>query len=187
VIDFSESIALAILFFHLKKNNIPFSTLGFTGRLSLKAIVWGIIGVFIGMSLYPLVEGGIKVFGLPMYWIPRNVSHLSTPFNFILSFILIVIFFPIVEEIIYRGYLLNVCLARMKGIFLPLLINAFIFGGMHFPVGGPGLAIYIFFGTFIIAFLYLKFRTIYICMFIHSLNNLLGQIIILLLEANAFR
>jgi membrane protease YdiL (CAAX protease family) len=184
VIALSEGFALSILLCLLKKNNVSFSSLGFGRGLSKKAIIWGVVAVFVAMSLYPLTEAGIKVFGLPMYWMPRGAEHLTTPFSFVLSFLLLVIFFPIVEEILYRGYLLNICLEKMRGVFMPMIINAIIFGGLHFPVGGPGLALFIFLATFIIVFLYLKFRTIYICIFVHALNNLLGQIFILLIEAS---
>lgn len=182
VIAVWEAVAVAVLLYLLGRHNVPLSAIGVRGRLSLKGVALAILILIVGMGLYPAAEALTGVFGLSMYWTRRGLGHLTAPGPLIISSVLCVIFFPVVEETIYRGYTLNVFLERMGKSFTPMLVNALIFGGFHL-IGGPGLMLYIFLATFLMVLLYYKFESIYVCIFAHSLNNLLGHILIPLLEA----
>jgi len=84
------------------------------------------------------------------------------------------------EEIIFRGYVLTVFLQKGCKTFIALLLSAFVFASIHYAFG-PGLMLYILFWTFIPSLLYLKFKSLYPAMLMHSLNNLLVYIILPLL------
>jgi membrane protease YdiL (CAAX protease family) len=47
----------------------------------------------------------------------------------------VVIFAPIVEELVMRGWLLPMLVARMGGWILPLVVTSFAFGLLHFAIG----------------------------------------------------
>lgn len=76
--------------------------------------------------------------------------------------IIIVLFVGITEEIVFRGWLLNSTLTE-KHKWFPVLINAFLFLAVHFPV-------WIYDGTFIDNFLNLGFMCIIILSTIFSFS-----------------
>jgi membrane protease YdiL (CAAX protease family) len=83
---------------------------------------------------------------------------------------------PIAEEIIYRGYILQALLARFSPLTAAVL-SSLIFASVHVAIG-PGMVIYLFLGALIPAFLYIRFRSIYPCVLMHFLNNVVAYVVI---------
>jgi membrane protease YdiL (CAAX protease family) len=189
IIIFWEIVTVAILFYLLKLNNLPLDTIGLRGRLSFGAIVYVIIGSIVGGILYPAVRSLVKVFGWDMFWhrredkdwFPRTSGYLRTRRGIISMFSIVVICIPILEEIIFRGYVLTVLLQNLDSIFVAFILTSLIFASIH-CLAGPGFMLFIFLGTFIMSFLYWKFGNIYPCILLHSLNTLIGEIIIPIME-----
>jgi membrane protease YdiL (CAAX protease family) len=188
-IAFWEIVTVAILFYLLKLNDLPLSAMGLRGSLSFMAIVYVIIGTIVGGILYPAVRSLMKVFGLDMFWqrqkgtdwFPRDSKYLAGKKNIISMFFIVVICIPILEEIIYRGYVLTVLLQNLDSVFVAFVLTSLIFASIH-CLAGPGFMLFIFLGTFIMSFLYWKFGNIYPCILLHSINTLIGEIIIPALE-----
>lgn len=172
-------IAVCILFLLMRKNGISLSRIGLRGKLSIKDVGYAIVGIIIAFFMYPLIETIIKALGTTMYWgsDPINLVSLS---DIALMFIFAVVLAPVLEEILFRGYILTAFIARMKNRYSAIILAALIFTSIHLFFG-PGLIVYIFFWSFIPTFLYLKTKNLYSAMLMHSLNNLLAYIILPLL------
>lgn len=181
MIAFWEFVTVGIIFYLLKVNNLSLSAIGISGSLSLTAIIYVIIGIAISAGLYPLVQAFCKIFGWNMFWrrreeanwFPRGIEYLSTKRGIISMFLIVVICIPVLEEIIYRGYVFTALLQNLGNIFLVFVLTSLIFASIH-CLAGPGFMFYIFLGTFIPSFLYWKFGNFYPCILFHSVNTLIG-------------
>lgn len=189
LIAFWEIVTVAILFYLLKLNNLSLSSIGFRGNLTFKAIVYVIIATVVGGMFYPAVQSFMRIFGLGMFWkrrestnwFPRDIKYLKGKKNLILMFLIVVICIPILEETIYRGYVLTVLLQSLDSVFVAFIITSLIFASIH-CLAGPGFMLLIFLGTFFASFIYWKFGSIYPCILLHSVNTLIGEIIIPVIE-----
>lgn len=88
----------------------------FTNRVNL----WKYLPVFLGFSLYLLLGA----------WITRGKLAISDSFG--CKELIIVLFVGITEEMVFRGWLLNVTVRENRK-WLPILINAGMFLLIHFP------------------------------------------------------
>lgn len=57
-------------------------------------------------------------------------SHLSNQYEFIVAFIILVVFIPVSEEILFRGYLFGK-LKKISPIWLAILLTSLLFGVLH--------------------------------------------------------
>lgn len=194
IILFWEVVTVVILFYLLRLKNLPLKSIGLYGSLSFKATIYAIIGTIIGGILYPIVQATVKLFGWDMFWhrtenknwFPRTSEYLMTKTGLISMFFIVVVCIPILEEIIFRGYVLTVFLQNIKSVFIGFVLTSFIFALIH-CLAGPGFMLYIFLGTFILLFLYWKFGNVYPCILMHCTSNLIGEIIIPLIEKTGKR
>jgi membrane protease YdiL (CAAX protease family) len=189
IIVFWELVAVAILFYLLRSNKIPLNAVGLSGGLSLEGVLYTIGGVVVGGLLYPVVQTLIKSLGWDMFWrrredrdwFPRTSKYLTKKPGFISMFLIVVICIPILEEIIYRGYVLSVLLQHLDSTFIAFVLTSLIFASIH-CLAGIGFMLYIFLGTFVSSFLYWRLGNIYPCILMHSANTLIGEIVIPLIE-----
>jgi len=172
-------IAVFVLFILLKRRNLGWQDVGFSGHLTKQATLYAIIGWFISFWLYYLMDNILGYFGIPMFWNESNFFGYNSIQGFIIIAIVAVIASPIAEEIIYRGYMLPALLTKFKPT-IAIILSGLIFASVHIGIG-LGLAIYIFLGALILAFLYFKFENIYSCILMHFLNNLVAYLFIPLL------
>lgn len=194
IILFWEAITIAILFYLFQLNNLSLTEIGLHGGLSLKATIYAIIGSIIGGILYPAVQAMVKVFGWDMFWhraedrdwFPRTSDYLKTKSSLISMFFIVVIGIPILEEIIFRGYVMTALMQNLDSTFIAFVLTSLIFALVH-CLAGPGFMVYIFFGTFILSFLYWKFGNIYPCILMHCTGNFVGEIVIPLVEKTGKR
>lgn len=94
-------------------------------------------------------------------------------------FISSVIFAPVIEELIFRGILLQKYVIKGK-IKYGIFITSLIFGIIHFDFNIPGRIII----GIILSILYLKTGSLYSTMFAHLINNL---VIFLLIYSNTIK
>ncbi len=189
IIAFWEIVTVAILFYLLSENDLPLSILGFRGGLSLEGILYAIGGVIVGGLLYPVVQWLMKALGWSMFWqrrkdrdwFPRTSDYLNSKRSIIAMFLIVVVCIPILEEIIYRGYVQTALFQNLDNVFLAFLFTSLIFTSIH-CLSGPGFMLLIFLGTFLISFVYWRTGSIYPCILMHALNTLIGEIIFPLLE-----
>ena len=93
--------------------------------------------------------------------------------NIFITIILVSMIVPICEEVFFRGFLIN-GLERKFNLKISLLISSGIFSIFHIHIGSL-------FPTFILGIclglLYIKSKSIYPSIFIHSIHNFLAVII----------
>ncbi len=179
MIAFWEFVTVCIIFYLLTINNLSLSTIGITGGLSLKAVIYVIAGVFISASLYPVVQAMCRFLRWNIFWhrrqdrnwFPKGIDYLNTKRKIISMFLIVVISIPILEEIIYRGYVFTALMQNFQSILPVFALTSIIFASIH-CVAGPGSMIYIFLGTFMSSYLYWKFVNIYPCITLHSFNTI---------------
>lgn len=112
-------------------------------------------------AAYRLFELGKKVAPGPMYMLLGSLSA--------------TVLAPICEEIIFRGYLLNLWLARHR-LWFSVWASSVFFGLWHFKSAPMATGM-----GFFLALIYLKHRSLVLCMVLHALYNtlvnrlLLGQ------------
>jgi membrane protease YdiL (CAAX protease family) len=189
IIVFWEIVTVAILFYLLRLSDLPLSTIGLRGGLSLEGVLYAVGGVLVGGLLYPALQRLMKALGWGMFWrrredkdwFPRTSEYLTTKRGLISMFLIVVICIPILEEIIYRGYVQTVLLQNLDSVFLAFVFTSLIFTSIH-CLSGPGFMLLIFLGTFLISFVYWRTGSIYPCILMHALNTLLGEIVFPLLE-----
>lgn len=87
--------------------------------------------------------------------------------NPILFFVTIVIFAPILEELIFRGVILSYLL-RHKSEWAAILFSAFLFGLIHLS---PDQIFFAFFAGIFLGYVYIKSKNILVPIFFHALNN----------------
>jgi len=180
-----EIITVIIIFYIVKENGFTLEYLGFSGKLSLTAVSYAIGGFILSFALFPIVDVINKKFGWGMYWkkweVKNFAENLKTKRNLILMIIMWPILFAPLEEMIFRGFALHLLLENLNNLFLVYIFSSLIFAIAHCFIG-PGAMLYIFLGTFIISFIYITFNSIYPCILMHSLCNLIGGIIVPLIE-----
>jgi len=194
IIVFWEIVTVVILFYLMGANDIPLDTLGLRGGLSFAGVLYAIGGVIVSGLLYPVVQWLMKALGWSMFWqrskdgdwFPQTGDYLSTKRGIAAMFLIVVVCIPILEEIIYRGYVQTVLFQNLGNVFLAFLFTSLIFTSIH-CLSGPGFMLLIFLGTFLISFVYWKTGSIYPCILMHALNTLLGEIIFPLLEKKGKR
>jgi len=171
-------LAVFILYLLLKEKGLNFDSVGIKGKLSFRASGFAIIGLAVAFTLYPAVETLLKPFGVSMFWKPDQVVplNLTSAPDVVLTFLFAVILGPIVEEIIFRGYVLTAILQKKERKLMAIVLSALVFTSVHAYLG-PGVMVFIFFWTFIPAFLYLKFDSLYPAILFHVLNNFVTYII----------
>jgi membrane protease YdiL (CAAX protease family) len=79
-------------------------------------------------------------------WFPKDIEYLSTKRGIVSMFLIVVICIPILEEIIYRGYVFTALSQNLNNIFLVFVLTSLIFASIH-CLAGPGFMLYIFLGT----------------------------------------
>ncbi|EDS77162.1 caax amino protease family protein [Clostridium botulinum C str. Eklund] len=98
----------------------------------------------------------------------KLIENSGTIYDTVYEFILVVILAPIVEELIFRGVILN----RLKmrwGVGPAIILSSIFFGVLHMNLAVIGAFL---FGV-MMCVVYMKTKNIFITMFIHCVNNLL--------------
>lgn len=100
-------------------------------------------------------------------WVVKAFDEmLIDPF---IAFVSICVFAPIFEEIIYRGIILEQ-LSKRYSMTTSIVVSGFIFGLIHFNLHQSVNAFFI---GIILGFIYLKTKSLLLCMFWHFANNFL--------------
>jgi hypothetical protein len=148
------------------------------GKLSSEAVVAAIGAVALAFVLYPIVEKAAHQAGLQMYWGEERTSHfsLSTPLDHVLAILGAALIVPVLEELLYRGYVLNHFLSvfpRQKAVLYAVLV----FTSIHLPFG-PGMMLYIFCWSWIPCWLFLRYKNLFPGIIFHMANNFLAYVVL---------
>ncbi len=172
-------IAVYILKNYLNSKGLNFAEIGISKSFPMASILYIILGVIVGALIYSLVDKGLQLIYVPIYWRSAKSSTLilNTPMDYLLTFIFAIIIGPICEEIIFRGYVLTTFLRRVYKISTAIFLSSLIFASVHI-YHGAGVLIFIFLWSFIPSFLYLKYKSLYPAMIMHALNNVIAYIFV---------
>ncbi len=196
---FLQAISLgAILFFTsfffpgvLRKIFLP---LDVEQRQWSKAIGMGFLGCIIALPLVHFVSNSFDVL---MYLIYK-VQHLpdqqavrflkaamESPFSFVLALISIIILAPLLEEVLFRGFLQNF-LKKYLGVIGSICITAFIFALFHYsPVqrlGNFSVVGSLFVLAFFLGFIYERQQNLISSIVLHATFNFISIISIFLFK-----
>jgi uncharacterized protein len=98
----------------------------------------------------------------------KDLLSMKGPVDLIINLIVIAIIPGIGEEMLFRGVMQNELQKKMKNIYLPLFIAAFIFAAFHLEP--TGLITKFLIGS-VLGYVYLLTKNILYPMIIHALNN----------------
>jgi len=154
------------------------SSIGLSGSLTFKGVFYALIGLGVAFTLYPAIEAILQPIGIKMLWRgdASSVLRLKSAVDILLILFNAVLLGPIAEEIIFRGYVFTAFKQARQNILSAYILSAIVFASAHIAVG-PGTIIFIFFWSFIPAFLYLKFGNLYPAILFHILNNFVTYIV----------
>jgi membrane protease YdiL (CAAX protease family) len=171
-------IAVVVLHFLLKRKGLGWKSVGLSVGLSLPATIYASVAAVFGVLLFPLVEFTLRFVHVGMSWQSerQGAVYLNTSLDVILIVVAAVVIAPITEEIIYRGYVLNMFIGRGYRTIVVMPLSSVIFASIHIGAG-PGIVLFTLLWGFIPAFLFLRFRTLYPCILVHALNNLLAWVV----------
>ena len=145
-------------------------------KLNIKyVIIYSIIIMsigFIGDYIVKFLNDIFKSFGF--YFIETNVTDIfsyNNTYEFIIVFIYACVVAPILEELLFRGYAIN--LFKKYGKKTAILISACMFGITHAEFMQILPAI---FCGIVLGILYIKTNDIKVCIACHMINNIFGII-----------
>ncbi|WP_432667336.1 CPBP family intramembrane glutamic endopeptidase [Wukongibacter baidiensis] len=143
--------------FELKLKNKP----------KIKECLFGILFLFAHFFIFANTVGLLIDKIQVSEWVVEAFDDmLINPF---VAFVSICVFAPVFEEIIFRGIILEQ-LSKRYGMATSLIVSGFIFGLIHFNLHQGANAFFI---GIIIGFIYLKTKSLLLCMFWHFANNFL--------------
>lgn len=160
-------------FFVIRKYQLKVSELGFSNIGVWQTIKWilkafGVVIIFNLFMLFIMVQvPEIKGFG-------PQASHIplfgGSRFDLILAVLVLVIIAPVIEELIFRGFLLQTFLSRFTP-WLASLITAGIFALIHFEFQSIGIIIFL---ALVLNWIFLRTKSLWPCIGFHMLNNALA-------------
>lgn len=158
---FNHLIALGIVSLYMKKHALSWKEIGISKHhLTLKNCG---LGFLIGICSFCLLNLIPNIFGL----VEPAESSSSNGFIFFITSITVA---PIIEEIIFRGFGIT-ALKKTIGTRWAILLSAFCFALLHIYSGVFWLmATFIF--AIVLGLIYLKSKSIYVCIVAHFTMNL---------------
>lgn len=163
--SFTALISLNIIVF-ISRSKSP--DINYRSNIKLTDIIY-ILLLILGFRI--LYEGSIYQF--------KNFMAIDLNLD---SILLSCIYAPFVEEMLYRGIILNGTLKKY-GQVPAIIISAGLFGLMHFNLFQSLNA---FCMALIMGYIYTKTKSLYLCIFLHLSNNIIAMYVKSLLFSNIF-
>jgi len=109
---------------------------------------------------------------MPEFWVNAFNSLLGGDSGLIYSFIAVAIVAPVVEEVLFRGIILSGFLKHYSPV-KAIVVSALLFGLVH---ANPWQFTGAFTFGLIAAWLYMRTRVLWLCIYMHALNNSMGYV-----------
>lgn len=162
-------ITIAVLWTHLRKEN-RYRNIGLfaSSRLSIGTTIGYGIGLMGGALLISAFYTGTVLKGKEAQGDTNAiVDGLDSPAGVALGFLAIAVVAPIVEELLFRGYLQTALSRRMKP-WMAIVLSSALFGAIHFqPLAFPILALL---GA-VFGYLYHRTGSLKVNIALHMANN----------------
>ena len=168
---FSLNIFFFLLLFLLDKRTKVLQNL--LKKINFKGIV---ICISIVLSL-GLLEFLLIKLGVQFKEIKKLVVLNNSIFNNILIIVNVVLLIPIIEELIFRYFLLSGILEVTKRKFVAIFFSSILFSVAHVQYNFT-ILIFVFISSSAMGFVYLKYKNIAYPIIIHSLNNFIALIVL---------
>lgn len=175
-------LLIPLWYFVIRKYDSTFEDFSFKWIGSVKTLLWVLISyiLYIGLSIFTIMlfsTLGIDLFGFEPTKSLFDVFGRDTP-GFTFAFIVAVVIAPIVEEVFFRGFVLQT-LAKKISPFWGVVLTALIFASVHFEFQSimPLLIL-----SVVLNVLYIKTKSIWPGIVFHVMNNSIAFIIMILIE-----
>ena len=172
---------LPLYFLIIKKYKLKLVDLGARGIGFIEASKWilGGLGIFILFNIIFalfLSGGGTDLPGFDQQK-PFMPLFGSEPLDLTIAIVVLVFIAPVVEELVFRGFVLQTFLAKFKPVYATL-ISAGIFSAVHFEFQSVGI---IFALALILNWIFMRSKSLWPCIGFHMLNNALVFLVEILL------
>ena len=134
--------------------------------LAIRDIIFVAVGMFFLVELIDIFSESVFQFTRD----PQTDLKVLYPMNFILIFIVSGLITPIVEEAIFRGYLLRVMLRSKYSVVAAIIVTSLVFMLSHLTFAHAPA---IFIAGLILGFISYSFYSIIPCIIIHSIFNVM--------------
>lgn len=162
---------IPLYYFVLKKYRVREALLGFK-KIPIKVFVFSLFRAF-GMVFLFNVMLFLLMFrlGIPIPGAGPQESHMplfgGSAIDIVIAAIVLVVLAPLVEELVFRGFLLQTFMQKFSPA-VSSLIAAAIFALIHFEFGS---IVIIFFLGLVLNWLFIRTRSIFPCIAFHVINN----------------
>lgn len=160
-----------LYFLVIRKYRLKLRDLGLRAA-PLKSAVLLILKAYGMVILFNIVLAlALFRFGLKLPGFGEQIPHIplfgKSAFDMAIAVFVLIGIGPIIEEIVFRGFLLQTLLSRIKPLFASLIAAGF-FALVHFEFQSIGM---IFFLALVINWLFIRSRSIWPCVAFHMINN----------------
>jgi len=108
---------------------------------------------------------------------PEEFIQLMKATPFVLNFLMVVICAPIVEELLFRGFLFSQLRTTKLGIYGSIILTSLIWTSIHLQYDLL-LLIPIFFLGLLLGYLMHKYNSLYLVIIVHAVHNLQATLFI---------
>lgn len=176
LVIFDALMSYILIGFYLKKYNASWRDLGFRKFSVVKAIAT------VALMLVVFIVGIELIYQLVQYLLPgfdpnqaqENEFTVAVPEFKLFSLLALVIFPPLVEEAIFRGFMFPAFSKRL-GLIGGAIASSILFGLAHMQAN---IIVYTFFIGLVLCFLYARTRSIIPGIILHMVNNYIAYMAI---------
>jgi uncharacterized protein len=167
---------IVIGYFALRRWGIGWRDIGLA-HFRWRDVGWGVLAALVGIFLvYPLSNGILMGLGLGALQ-SRPISVIG-PLNLVSAILFPALLVPVAEEVIFRGFLLEMLQAKFQQKWIAGLLGGLMFVLIHVPLfGWSGMLLYLLLWTPLPVVLYLWRKSLYPSSIMHILNNTFGYVI----------
>ncbi len=175
-----EALSLFFIGLFLKKRHSNFKSIGLSRKPKWSDLGYALIGFVVYFGVYYAVLLAI-IKAIPQFNVTQKqnigFSQTSGGFDLVLIFISLVVLPPIIEEILFRGFLYTGLRTKIPKI-TAALITSLLFASLHLLESNSGLLWIAGIDTFILSLTLVYFRektdSLYASMGVHMLKNFLA-------------
>ncbi|HET7827340.1 MAG TPA: type II CAAX endopeptidase family protein [Candidatus Saccharimonadales bacterium] len=179
VILLSELFAIGLIIRVVRSRRLSLASIGLGRRPMLADFGKGILGWLAFLAVFLIIGSVLNSVSPGLNQEQQNVgfNSINTGLDRSLAFIALVIFPPLGEEVLFRGYLFS-GLRKLWRFWPALLVTSLLFGAPHLLEANHGLlwsgAIETFVLSVFLCFLREKTGALYAGILVHMLNNLIA-------------
>jgi uncharacterized protein len=161
----------------LRRLGIGWSSIGLA-HYRWRDLGWGVLAALIGIFLvYPLSNG--IVMGLGLGALQSKPISLAGPLNLVSAILFPAILVPVAEEVLFRGFILEMLQAKFSRKWAAGLVGGLMFVLIHVPLfGWSGMLLYVLLWTPLPVILYLWRKSLYPSSIMHILNNTFAYVLV---------